>query len=193
MTSLQSFRSSFDILHLFLCYFLTLGSCNQSKTKEIVHTQMEAFLPLKPSIQRLRCRPKLGPGGGGSRVYVTVKAINRRPHGQYYGGDSVDESMIILRKRMYELKLSEESFGMGEQEQQPDHEDWMEWEKRYKTSSAYDSDVCEALGLLQTMLMNTRPGLAIGMVGFVLLSVTAFVGMILISLAHAANGFLHGL
>lgn len=46
--------------------------------------------------------------------------------------------------------------------------DWNDWEKKYYTS--YDSFICQALGLLQSYLMDTRPSLALGMMGLVLLS-----------------------
>ncbi|KAL6007432.1 hypothetical protein ACLOJK_032929 [Asimina triloba] len=158
---------------------------------------MEALLPSNP-IQGLRCcchmikvrGPPLRKRLRGGRM--TAKAIGPQDRDYEEGRHSdVDESMVVLRKRIYELKMSEESFGMGEQ-QPHDQVGWMGWEKQYKASSAYNSDVCQAVGLLQTMLMNTRPILAIGMAGLVLLSVPAFVGMILLSLAHAAKGIFHG-
>ncbi|KAK7390927.1 hypothetical protein VNO78_19133 [Psophocarpus tetragonolobus] len=67
---------------------------------------------------------------------------------QNMSGRLVDESMIILRKRIHEMKRNYEA---------PSH--WMDWEKRYYTK--YDSTICEAVGLLQTHLMNTRPSLAL--------------------------------
>ncbi|KAK8561074.1 hypothetical protein V6N12_048150 [Hibiscus sabdariffa] len=54
--------------------------------------------------------------------------------------------------------------------------DWMEWKKRYYTS--YDLIICDVLGVLQSVLMNTRPSIALGMVVlmvFSLLASTAFV------------------
>ncbi|KAJ7943038.1 Mediator of RNA polymerase II transcription subunit [Quillaja saponaria] len=48
-------------------------------------------------------------------------------------------------------------------------ENWMDWEKDYYTS--YDSMICEAMAVLQSQLMNTRPSLALGMMALVMLSV----------------------
>ncbi|KAJ4961141.1 hypothetical protein NE237_021051 [Protea cynaroides] len=56
----------------------------------------------------------------------------------------VDENMIVLRKRIHEMKKMEKN-------QEPP-EDWMEWEKKYYRH--YNSDVYEAVGLLQTQLMD---------------------------------------
>lgn len=64
--------------------------------------------------------------------------------------------MIILRKRIKEIEVAE---GKGEA---PVH--WMEWEKQYY-KDYYGSDVCGFVGLVQMMMMKTRPSLAIGLLG----------------------------
>ncbi|TXG57242.1 hypothetical protein EZV62_018555 [Acer yangbiense] len=89
-----------------------------------------------------------------------------------YQGRVVDESMIVLRKRLHEMKMVERNY-------EPPTE-WMEWEKRYYTS--YDSIICEVMGVSQSCLMNTRPSLALGMLALVLLSVPT-------STAMSSNGF----
>ncbi|KAJ8770288.1 hypothetical protein K2173_012758 [Erythroxylum novogranatense] len=80
-----------------------------------------------------------------------------------YNGKVIDENMIVLRKRIHEIKLAERSYDENPSE-------WMSWEKKYY-SGKYSSDVCEAVGLLQSMLMNTRPSLALGMVALLALAI----------------------
>ncbi|CAL5370863.1 unnamed protein product [Camellia sinensis] len=96
------------------------------------------------------------------RRFVPIRAKRGVDGGDLYGGDRpVDEGMIVLRMRIRELKLSEMSHVLPS--------DWMEWEKKYYEN--YNEDVCEAMGWLQSVLMNTRPSLAMGMVALVALSV----------------------
>lgn len=85
--------------------------------------------------------------------------------------------MIVLRKRIHETKMMEEN-----------HEppsDWMEWEKRYYED--YDDDVCEAVGLLQSQLMKTRPGLALAMAVLVSVSVPVCMGVIVFHFMELAK------
>ncbi|KAM0933018.1 hypothetical protein DsansV1_C38g0235031 [Dioscorea sansibarensis] len=96
------------------------------------------------------------------------------------GGSLVDENMIVLRKRIHEMKMQERNY-------EPPN-DWMEWEKKYYTT--YESDVCEVVGLLQTMLMNTRPCVAIGFMFFILLSLPTSCIFILVSLFNASKSIL---
>ena len=65
--------------------------------------------------------------------------------------------MVVLRMRIHQTKMAE-----------PPSE-WMEWEKQYYSS--YDSDIFELVGILQTFLMNTRPGVAVGLLALFLFSV----------------------
>lgn len=78
-----------------------------------------------------------------------------------HDGKLVDEDMIVLRMRIHDIKMT------SDQNEPPSN--WMEWEKRYYAN--YNSDICEAVGLLQTQLMNTRPSLALGMLALITLSV----------------------
>ncbi|KAK1386986.1 Mediator of RNA polymerase II transcription subunit [Heracleum sosnowskyi] len=73
----------------------------------------------------------------------------------------VDENLIVLRKRIHEMKIIERNYEAPTE--------WMDWEKRYYAS--YDTYICEAMGVLQSHLMSTRPSLAIGMMALVALSV----------------------
>ncbi|XP_010554428.1 PREDICTED: uncharacterized protein LOC104824149 [Tarenaya hassleriana] len=97
----------------------------------------------------------------------------------YYGGGGrvVDENMIVLRKRIHEMKMMERNY-------EPPS-DWMDWEKRFYSS--YDSFVCDSVGLLQTFLMNSRPSVAFGTLFLLLISVpisSAVVAFRLLDFAH---------
>ncbi|KFK33348.1 hypothetical protein AALP_AA5G002400 [Arabis alpina] len=80
----------------------------------------------------------------------------------YYGGGRlVDENMIVLRKRIHEMKMVERNY------EPPSH--WMDWEKRFYNT--YDSIICDSVGLLQSFLMNSRPTVAIATLLLLLISV----------------------
>ncbi|XP_061979639.1 uncharacterized protein LOC133700093 [Populus nigra] len=115
----------------------------------------------------------------------TVVALDRRNKGRDYGGKLVDESMIVLRLRIKETKMSEES------NNPPSH--WMEWEKQYFMHCNYNNDVCEAVQMLQNYLMNVRPSLALGMVLLVSLSVAISTGVVLLQAMEMAMGVLSAL
>lgn len=88
----------------------------------------------------------------------------------------MDESMIKLRMRIKEMKAIENKVP----------EEWMEWEKRYFFH--YNSDVCDALGLVQNMLMNVRPSVGLGMVVIVMLSLPISTWVILFHAAEFVKG-----
>ncbi|KAI4313824.1 hypothetical protein L6164_026774 [Bauhinia variegata] len=108
-----------------------------------------------------RCRKTTLP----SRIMATRQEAADRD----FGGRLVDESMIVLRKRIHEMKMMERNY-------EPPS-DWMAWEKRYYTS--YDSMICDAMGILQTQLMNTRPSLALGIIALVAMSVPTSAAVVL--------------
>lgn len=91
-------------------------------------------------------------------------------------GKSVDESMIVLRLRIKEMKMLEEA----NQEAAPSN--WMEWEKHYYYCGHYYHDVFEAIRLLQSCLMSLRPSFALGMFALVALSMLMSSG---VALFHA--------
>lgn len=97
---------------------------------------------------------------------TTCGMMSEADHGS---GRLVDENMIVLRKRIHETKMIERNY-------EPPAE-WMDWEKSFYTS--YDSVICEAMGILQSRLMDTRPSLALGLIALVTLSVptTTLLGM----------------
>ncbi|MCD7467459.1 hypothetical protein HAX54_004907 [Datura stramonium] len=98
-------------------------------------------------------------------IKVRRRVVNARFDEHNRGGRSkniVDENMIVLRMRIKEMKLLEAG------ELGPPS-NWMGWEKKY--FAHYNEDVCEAVGLLQIYLMETRPALALGMLALICLSV----------------------
>ncbi|XP_048229680.1 uncharacterized protein LOC125370068 [Ricinus communis] len=119
-----------------------------------------------------------------TRVDMVVKA-RREGKGRDYWGSSVDEGMIVLRRRIREINMVEESC---------DHHEvspgWMEWEKEYYVH--YNQDVCEAMGLLQNYLMNVRPSLALGTLALVTFSVLISSGVVLFHALEIAKGIISG-
>ncbi|CAK7326697.1 unnamed protein product [Dovyalis caffra] len=121
------------------------------------------------------------------RACTRISAARSEAHDQnYYSGRLVDENMIVLRKRIHEMKMVERNY-------EPPS-DWMEWEKRYFTS--YDSLICGMMGFLQSQLMDTRPSLALGFIALIILSVPMSSAMVLfhfMEMSKMALGGLHGL
>ncbi|KAM1740919.1 hypothetical protein ACFX11_011076 [Malus domestica] len=98
-----------------------------------------------------------------TRVFASSRkgADHADKYYQNYSGRLVDENMIVLRKRVHEMKMVERNY-------EPPS-DWMDWEKRYYTT--YDSFICQVMGLLQSQLMNTRPSFALAFLALIVLSV----------------------
>ncbi|TMW91287.1 hypothetical protein EJD97_014528 [Solanum chilense] len=97
-----------------------------------------------------------------------------------YRGRLVDESMIILRKRVHEMKVIERNYEPPEE--------WMEWEKQYYAN--YDELICNLVGCLQMKLLSTRPTLALGMLILLIISVPASTAMIFSHFIHWTSGVL---
>lgn len=112
-----------------------------------------------------------------------VYASNNDAYGREYDGKVVDENMVVLRQRIQEMRMEKMSH------EPPSH--WMEWEKQYCVN--YDSHVCEAMQLLQSLVMNTRPSLALGMVALIMLSVPTSMVLIVFHLMEVAKGMLAGI
>ncbi|KAL5070407.1 hypothetical protein RYX36_021294 [Vicia faba] len=106
-----------------------------------------------------------------------ISASKRDPFGQHYDGKMVDENMIILRMRIRDVEMLEKN------SKPPSH--WTEWEKKYFEN--YGSDVCDAVGLLQRMLMNTRPGLVVGILAMITLSLPMSMSLLVFQLMEFAN------
>ncbi|WOK93453.1 hypothetical protein Cni_G02150 [Canna indica] len=131
------------------------------------------------SIYRWRCCPQLLPKPRGRFASSRRAAFGW----EYSGGGLVDENMIVLRKRIHEMKMAETNYEAPAE--------WMDWEKRYYTS--YHADVCEVLCLLQTILTSTRPSLAIGMMAVLVLSVPTSAVLISFHLIGALKAVLAGM
>ncbi|KAK6157612.1 hypothetical protein DH2020_011860 [Rehmannia glutinosa] len=122
------------------------------------------------------------------RLYIPVSdarhvhAAKREAHNQNFSGRLVDENMIVLRKRIHEMKMIEKNY-------EPPME-WMDWEKQFYTS--YDSMICEAMGHLQSYLMETRPCLALGMIALIGLSVPTSTAVVMYNLLELTKGVLSG-
>ncbi|KAJ8622897.1 hypothetical protein MRB53_031426 [Persea americana] len=137
--------------------------------------EVSSFSPSLPSLPHLH--KKIGHCPPPKRLRMRVFAAY-----DHHSGRMVDEGMIVLRKRIHEMKMVERNY------EPPAN--WMDWEKRYY--AFYDSDVCEVVGALQALLMNTRPGLAIGVMGLVTLSVPTSIFMVMSHLIDVAKGILSG-
>nr|XP_011463680.1 PREDICTED: uncharacterized protein LOC105351361 [Fragaria vesca subsp. vesca] len=99
-----------------------------------------------------------------------------------HDGKLVDEDMIVLRMRIHDIEMTETS----DRNEMPSH--WMEWEKRYHAH--YNSDVYEAVGLLQSQLMKTRPCLALGILALFTLSVPVTTAALMSPLFDIVKGIL---
>ncbi|RDX82319.1 hypothetical protein CR513_36907, partial [Mucuna pruriens] len=126
----------------------------------------------------LRPQKVVSDGNSGRRSFIC--ASKRDSFGQHYDGKLVDENMILLRMRIREIEVVEMK-GKGPS-------DWTEWEKKYFGN--YGSDVCEAVGLLQRMLMNTRPCYAVGMVALVTLTTSMSMLQLVFHLVQLAKGIM---
>ncbi|GKC71393.1 hypothetical protein Tco_1117276 [Tanacetum coccineum] len=89
-------------------------------------------------------------------------------------GKLVDDNMIVLRMRIKEVEM-EEMDGLPP----TISENWMKWEKEYYED--YNKDVCEAMGMLQMYLMNTRPSLVLGTLALLMLSVSLSTSVVIYS------------
>lgn len=67
--------------------------------------------------------------------------------------------------------------------------EWMDWEKRFYAN--YDSIICDAMGLLQSQLMETRPSLALGIIALIALSLPTSTGVIMFHLIDIIKGIIH--
>ncbi|XP_062109584.1 uncharacterized protein LOC133821108 [Humulus lupulus] len=112
-----------------------------------------------------------------------VCALHRDAFDHGYDGRLVDQGMIVLRKRIHEVKAAEVD---EDGDDDVVSSDWMEWEKEYYAKN-YGADVCEAVGMLQCRLMNTRPSLSLVLLGVVSLSVPISMGVVLLRLMDVAK------
>lgn len=84
-----------------------------------------------------------------------IRAANSGSDRQFDSGSwsIVDANMIVLRKRISEMKAQEENYEL--------QVEWMQWERNLYPS--HQSNVLHAIGWLQFSLINARPsvGLAV--------------------------------
>lgn len=146
-------------------------------------------------MQLMRCEfPAVRPAGRPS--WTTTASVkkpaagvrctsSRRDDAEFGCGSDglVDEGMIVLRRRIHEMKAAETSW-------EPPAE-WSAWEKEWYGS--YDADVCELVGLLQAFLMSSRPGVGVGVVAVLMLSVPTSVFLLLCHLLDASRALLSNL
>ncbi|GLU04661.1 hypothetical protein SLE2022_217990 [Rubroshorea leprosula] len=118
-----------------------------------------------------------------SAISTKIFAAKKEARGRDSGGRIVDESMIVLRKRIHEMKMIERNY-------EPPA-DWMDWEKRFYTS--YDSMICEIMGVLQSQLMNTRPSVALGVMALIALSLPISATVVFSQLTEMAKGIWTGI
>ena len=97
------------------------------------------------------------------------------------GGRMVDENIVILRKRICEMKMVEKN-----NYEPPSH--WSVWERKYHT--LYDFLVCQSMGLLQAQMMKSRPSSVLGLTILILFSVPTCSALILIHFVEIAKGVL---
>ncbi|KAL2546047.1 hypothetical protein Fot_15280 [Forsythia ovata] len=118
-----------------------------------------------------------------NKVCTKILAIRRETHDQWNNGRDVDENLIILRKRIHEMKVIERNY-------EPPSE-WMDWEKRFYVN--YDSIICDAMGFLQSQLMDTRPSLALAIIVLIALSLPTSTAVIMFHLMEMIKGVLFGI
>ncbi|KAK7357689.1 hypothetical protein VNO80_16984 [Phaseolus coccineus] len=109
-----------------------------------------------------------------------ISASESDSFGHHYDGKMVDENMILLRMRIREIEMMEMKGKTPS--------DWCEWEK--ENYENYVSDVCEALGLLQRLLINTRPSLALATIVLIILIMSMPIVQLLLHLVAFAKGMI---
>ncbi|KAG8366707.1 hypothetical protein BUALT_Bualt17G0107400 [Buddleja alternifolia] len=117
------------------------------------------------------------------RTLTKTFAARREAHNDNFSGRLVDESLIVLRKRIHEMKMIERNY-------EPPKE-WMDWEKRFYAT--YDSMICDAMGHLQSYLMETRPSLVLGMIALITLSVPISSVVVIFNLLELTKGVISGI
>ncbi|OEL19434.1 hypothetical protein BAE44_0019547 [Dichanthelium oligosanthes] len=99
------------------------------------------------------------------------------------GGGLVDEGMIVLRRRIHEMRAAERNWEPPEE--------WAAWEKEWY--GTYDADVCHLVSALQAFLMSSRPGVGVGLLAVLLLAVPAFAFALVSHLLEASRAIISSL
>ncbi|XP_030442424.1 uncharacterized protein LOC115664664 [Syzygium oleosum] len=141
---------------------------------------LPSTLPCNPAFPRSANRTKKA---ATKRSDARVFASRREEYDgmdQYSGGHHVDRDMVVLRKRIHEMRMAERG-------REPPPE-WMDWEKRCYTS--YDSIICKTVGFLQSQMMNARPSVVLGVATLVVFSVPTSSALALFRLAEVTRDIL---
>ncbi|CAA6671397.1 unnamed protein product [Spirodela intermedia] len=85
--------------------------------------------------------------------------------------------MIVLRRLLWEMEVEEKG-----SEAAPAH--WAEWERSYY--ARYGADVCEMMGVLQRLLLNSRPAVPLGIIAAVAVSVPTAAAAVVFNVVVAA-------
>ncbi|XP_047333572.1 uncharacterized protein LOC124937105 [Impatiens glandulifera] len=97
-------------------------------------------------------------------------------------GRLVDESMVVLRLRIHEMKLADKNY-------EPPAE-WMWWEKQIYGD--YDAFICDVIGLLQSQMMETRPAVVVGLSAILALSLPISAATVAFQMVRIVGGVLAG-
>ncbi|XP_066364205.1 uncharacterized protein [Miscanthus floridulus] len=145
--------------------------------------------------------PRRAAGGGGGNRAVPLGVGRRADNGSSSseGGRLVDEDMATLRRRIREARAkssSEENdtfdadVDAGPGAGIPLQTEWTELERRHHGS--YVAGVRSAVGLLEVLLVNTRPGLGAGLLAMLLLGVPASLFLVCAQLIQGADSVWSG-
>ncbi|KAL7132357.1 hypothetical protein ABFS83_12G068600 [Erythranthe nasuta] len=107
-----------------------------------------------------------------NRTKICASKRDQAHNRHNFNGRLVDENLIVLRMRIHEANMIEKNY-------EPPRE-WMDWERRFYAS--YDTIICDAMGHLQTYLMETRPSLVLGMIALIALSLPTSIGVVIYNL-----------
>ncbi|CAL4951138.1 unnamed protein product [Urochloa decumbens] len=98
-------------------------------------------------------------------------------------GRLVDEGMLVLRRRIHEMRAAERGWEPPE--------DWAAWEKEWY--GTYDADVCDLLAALQAFLISSRPGVGVGILAVLALAVPASAFVLVSHLLDASRAIVSNL
>ncbi|KAL7090898.1 hypothetical protein ACP275_12G071000 [Erythranthe tilingii] len=91
----------------------------------------------------------------------------------------VDQNMVVLKMRIQEMRIKEENLGASGLNDEH-RRNWLDkWEDEYWPYEEYNSDVFEAVGFLQNLLMNTRPSFVFAVVALLIFSASTSVALVL--------------
>lgn len=141
--------------------------------------------------------PRRAGGGGQRAVLLGVGRRGDNGSSSSEGGRLVDEDMATLRRRIREARAKSSSEEDDTFDADVDASagiplptEWTELERRHHGS--YVAGVRSAVGLLEALLVNTRPGLGAGLLAMLLLGVPASLFLLCAQLIQAADSVWSG-